>query len=86
MNYELHPPERTFSVWAGIGWRKKIMQSFNHANQGSDIFDAKSIASHCSGIAFLLQKHCFFYCSSKCKLLNMNKINHTWEGGITNCL
>ena len=29
-------------------------------------------------IAFLLQKHCYFYCSKIFKILNINEINETW--------
>ena len=35
-------------------------------------------------IAFLLQKHCYFYCSKMCKILNINGINEKGRGGHIN--
>ena len=41
---------------------------------------------HCSWVAFLLQKHCQFYCSRICKLLNINMINEILGRGIHHAL
>ena len=47
------------------------MKSFNQENHGSDSF---FIANLLLGIAFSLQKHCYFYCSFIGKVLIINMI------------
>ena len=54
------------------------MKSFNQENHGSDSF---FIANLLLGIAFSLQKHCYFYCSKICKVLKIKMINETEGGG-----
>jgi len=46
-----------------------------------DKFAPNLLQNHCSGIAFSLQKYCYFYCSKFVKILKMNIINETWGGG-----
>jgi len=38
------------------------------------------LQNHCSGVAFLLQKHCCFYCWKLCNMFNMSMINEERRG------